>query len=237
MEVEKRELVERYLTHELSQQEEKEFEAHYFQCEHCANEVYLLQGIILQAKKISIAEKANIKVESAEESISVVKKLWNKISEGLAFFLQPLTKPLAIGFAAMLILLIIGGIKFNELQNQLQQPIINTASVSLFPEATLKSVEQDLNIIRLPDYVQSVTLEFGIDEIKKYTNYSVKIKNELNQVIWKTDEIKPIGKYKTFSLTAHKRFFTEKEYLLIVTAIADEEEIEIQRFPFRIIFE
>jgi len=237
LDVKKRDLIEKYLTHELSEQEETEFEEHYFQCENCANEVYLLQSIIHQAKEISIAEKDAIEPESAKEPISSIKKLWNKFSDGLDLFLRPLTKPLAIGFATMLVLLIIGGIKFIELRNQIQQPSINTVSFALFPEATLKSVAQDLNIIRLSNYVQSVTLEFGIDEIERYRSYSVKIRNEFDEVIWKAEEIQPIGKYNTFSITAPKKFFAEKEYILIISAISDKEEIEIQKFPFRIVFE
>lgn len=235
--VEKKDFIERYLTHDLSEQEEREFEEHYFQCENCANEVYLLQGIIHQAKEISVAEKVAIEPELVKEPISPIKKLWNKFSEACDLLLQPLTEPLAIGFAAMLVLFIIGGIKFIELKNQLRQPSINTISFALFPESTLKSAAQDLNVIRLPNFVQSVTLEFGIDEKRDYQSYSVKIMNELDDVIWQADKINPIGKYNTFSITAPKKFFAEKEYLLILSAISDKKEIEIKKFPFSIFFE
>jgi len=243
VEVEKRDLIERYLSHDLSKDEEREFEEHYFLCEQCANAVYLLENIIHQAKVISLADKKATVPELTKEPFSLLIKLWNSLVRIIATIdnhLQTLTRPLAISLAATLVLFIVVGIKYADLRNQLhhlKQPSVNTVYVSLFPEGALKGVEDNLNIIIFPKYSKAITLEFGIDAIEKYNRYAAAILNNRNRIIWHNDDLRPMGVYNTFSLVAPKNFFKQEDYVLVVSGLSDNRKIELQKFPFRIVFE
>lgn len=239
-EVQQKELVDRYLLHQLTGQEQKDFEDHYFHCQDCAHEVHSMQSIIHQVKKISQQEEAPTIVK---EQISVIRTLWNRLSEGLEEFymrFQLLNRPLAVGLTVIILIFVLGSLKLLDLRErlyQLEQPRVNTVYFSLFPAGAQKVIAEELNTINIPPHSPDITLEFSIDATEKYDNFTVNILNQKNEIVWQGTNLKPMGAYETFSLVTSKNFFHPGDYVLIVFGRSKQKIIEIQKFPFRIVFE
>ncbi len=226
--IKEKEIIERYILRQLTAEEEKLFEEHYFECEQCFNEILATEKIILGLKDASAKDLLN----TAEQK--------GKKSFGLNNLLNLFSPPPALALAATVLIVILiypawrGIFTVHQLQTEitnLQAPQIGTQNYFL---ETTRS-EQDVQIIKMPANVknQSFLLSFNILE-KSIADpgYNAEIINQNERIIWETENLKGVGEYEVFTIICRSDFFNAGNYILKVYEINTEENKIYSEFNF-----
>lgn len=226
--IKEKEIIERYILRQLTAEEEKQFEEHYFECEQCFSEILATEKIILGLKNASVKGLLN----TAEPE--------GKKSFGLNNILNLFSPPPALALAATVLIVILiypawrGIFKVPQLEKEianLQEP--QTGIQNYFLETTRS--EQDVQVIKIPANTnnQSFLLSFNILE-KSIPNpgYNAKIMDKNGRIIWETENLKGVGEYEVFTIICYSSFFKADEYKLKVYEINPEENKILSEFNF-----
>lgn len=237
--VKKNNVIDRYLSDQLTEREREEFENHYFQCPSCANELYLLQNILLKSKEIAprLRKETAKALEKGQTSLS--HRLKNKLldmGETLDHLSQRLIRPLAVALVACLLVISIGTIKYLDLAKERElfdQPQINPAHFSLIADRTTRDASQK-NVLRLPEAGRTILLEVTIKDPDRFDRFSVHLYDlEQDKKVWESDGMRPDdGLYGVLSMSVQKDFFKSKKYKLILFGckVNDIEQLEEYHF-------
>lgn len=232
--IKEKEIIERYILRQLTAEEEKLFEEHYFECEQCFSEILATEKIILGLKNASVKGLLNTAEPKGKKSFGL-----NNI---LNLFSPPPTLALA---ATVLIVILIypawrGIFTVPQLEKEianLQEPQIGTQNY--FLETTRSG--QDVQVIKIPANAknQSFLLSFNILE-KSIPNpgYNAEIIDKDKRVIWKAEDLKGVGDYEVFTIICNSSFFNADDYILKIYEINTENKIlSVFNFSFKIINE
>ncbi len=231
-------LIERYLNHELSPEEEQQWEEHYFSCDECFRRL----------------EECAIAVSVVREEAPAVLGLgWQAKREAtwkgiLRFVVQPVLQPVAMqpALAAALVLVVvgipavIGWMRASSLQRrltQLQLPSVPQASYVL--EGAYRGEEQGpVTRVTLPPAGGPFLLSFHVMEVQDRSSvYRAEIVDPSGRTVWTEEQLRPLGRYGTFTLLCQTPFFEPGDYELHVHEVRPTDGTTLKQFvfPFQII--
>ena len=226
-------LVERYLRGELSIEEEREWEEHYFQCEECFR---ILEDTAAVARFVKTeAPRSPEWYESGSPRKGSFRSLLEIVSAAPRW--QPLLAAAAvlivIGIPSIMALMRINTLE--EEVNRLQSPFVPRQSLILqcglrgsTPEYTVHTGDG------------AFLLQFNIPAMShEKVSHKARISDSDGVTIWSTDTLIGHGTYGTFVISCRASFFPAGEYFLTVDQIRSDDgtPIKTYSFPFRIVRE
>jgi hypothetical protein len=227
------EVIERYVLGQLSPSEEAEFEAHYFECDTCFQEVRLLD---------SIRESMNRGIETKVLAIHNLKQ--DKRFPFLGFFRTiAFRQPLAVAASVLVILLIYpswrGMVAVPELERsieQMQRPQANVETVFLQQVRSGRPGEKQ--IVTLETDTSMFVLNFNILEKRDPNSiYRGEILDSKDRIVWEVADLRPHGDYEVFSIACRGEFFGAGDYVLRVLKVDPKSSSlrEELSFPFSVL--
>jgi len=219
-------IVERYLLNKLPRREARRFEEHFFGCDQCFNEVKAMERIVFGLKNAA-AKGLLIPSQPPESELSWLEWLQSRLS-------MP-----AISFATTVLVLallypawqgVVTVSRLNEEIQELRQRQTNVAGHTL--GGTTRSHLQNLSIKSADEIV---VLNFSLTA-KEAISYRGEMLDQNGITVWRAENLKGRGEFKTFSLAFHRSFFQEGNYELRIYALDAQGRItgEAGVFPFQI---
>ena len=227
------EIIERYILRKLPPDEEKLFEQHYFNCDLCFEAVKQAEKVIPVIKEA--AERGVIEYPPEE-----VKK--ESIFDYLVDWFKSRTlSPIIVVTTAVLMLTMLypawRGIFFvSQLQqelNEIRKPQANIQSYYLEQKQIGMRAEERQIKISLDRPEKPFILNFNIfDRSIPDAKYKAEISDNIENVIWKDEDLKAIGEYEVFSIACPSSFFKNGIYTLKVCEINPKNEESVNEFLF-----
>jgi len=231
--IEKDEIVERYLLRKLSPDEEKLFEEHFFGCDHCFIAVKETEKAIFGIK------------DAAQRGVLVSPRAEKKAAVDLLDWLKSFAlKPAFVAAAAVLVLVLVypawrGVVTVSRLENEietLRRPQANAPGYYLEQTRASGKIEG----IEIPVKSEvSFVLNFNLPKSDiSAPQYRAEILDQNEKVIWQAQDLKSAGDYAIYSIVCRSSFFREGLYTLKVDEInsANGQIVEQFSFPFEIVF-
>jgi hypothetical protein len=223
-------LIERYLRGELSADEEKAWEEHYFQCIECFNALEETAGIA-QFIRVEAPNRPDW-YEGTQPRLSLVRSLTSAFKQAPPWqsLLAAAMVLVVVGLPALL-----GWMKVTSLEREwsvLQRPSVLGRSYVL-----QEGQRDETPAVSIPQDAGQFLLQFNLlaaDE--EPTSHSAQIDDSKGQVIWTANNLAGLGPYGTFAVSCHSSFFAPGTYHLRVNEIraADGAVVNSFLFPFRV---
>lgn len=233
-------LIERYLRHEMSPEEEQQWEEHYLSCDHCFRLLQQTEVVARFVRSAAAAEKKAAVAPAAESS-------WRTfLGSVLQPFLHPVSlRPALVTALALLVVgvpAIIGWLEVGTLQRRLdglRQPTIPLASYSLRgphrgPDGTDLTTGPEVQLPRDEGaFLLRVPPLPGTDPASVYRAH---IQGPGGDTVWTSGELVVEGATRGFRVFCQGSFFEPGQHLLHVQEIrpTDAELLQTFTFPFQI---
>ncbi len=234
-------LIERYLRHEMSPDEEQAWEEHYLSCDHCFR---LLQKTELVGRFVRGVAAAERQVTTAP----TVEPSWSTfLGSILQPFLRPATlRPAIVAALALLVVgipAIIGWMRVGMLQrtlDSLRQPTIPLASYSLRgphrgPEGTGLATGPE---VRLPKGGGAFLLRVpALPGADPSSTYRAHIDDAAGNTVWASGNLQIEGAARGFRILCQGAFFEPGPHHLLIEEArpTDGEVLQTFTFPFHIV--
>ena len=224
-ELKKRNIIERYVTDELSEKEKELFEEHYFSCPKCLEELVTMQQIARGVRELAESGEIAYKSEALRESlVQRLARLGEFIPDPRAWRYM---KPAFYTLLVLVLLMVYPTVKGLFFISKLGSSV-NVTYYSL-------DVARGMNRIDVPPYSDAMILEFSVAERRQFERYDAEIADQRGTVIWKDSDLKRLGDFGTFSISFDRNFLREGTYSLTVYGFKDNTSTPIETFPFQII--
>jgi hypothetical protein len=214
-------IVERYLSGQLSPDEEQNFEEHYFDCDQC------FMAVKAADRAIPVAAKT-------KPSFNFQKWL-NNFALTPAFAVAAVVMGLALIYPAWRGIVLVSRLQ-GELQ-ELRQPQANAQNYYL-TQARAGERPEGLKIAIKPKE-EAFVLTFNLNKSDLGApHYRAEIIEQNGSAIWHAEDLQATGDYALFSIVCRSSFFNEGLYTLKVYEInpADKRVANEFSFPFEIAF-
>jgi hypothetical protein len=232
--------IERYLRHEMTPDEEQQWEEHYFSCDHCFR-------LLEQTSEVARFVRGVAPAESVVDAPEAEKGRRSLLGSFLEPFLNPATLRPALATVLVLVVVgivaIMGWMKVGTLQNRLDnlgRPAIPLASYSLRgpyrgpddldapagPDVQLRKDDEGF-LLRVP----------ALTMTEPSSVYRANIEGPAGTTVWTSGKLKIEPATRSFRIFCQGAFFEPGRHNLHIEVVrpSDGEVMQTLSFPFRIV--
>ncbi|MCK4792937.1 MAG: zf-HC2 domain-containing protein [Desulfobacteraceae bacterium] len=226
--IKEEEIIERYVFGKLTPEDQAAFEAHYFGCDECFQEVRTVE-MMMHIMKQGIEKK----------ELSLHKPQGNKRFWLFDFARIRVFSPAVAVVASALALLLLypawrGVVTFSELERtieKLQKPQANVETV--FLQQVRSGNVGEIQTVRLEKEIGVFVLNFNIlERAVSAPKYRAEILDSSGQAIWSGENWRGTGAYEVFSIACNGSYFQAGIYTLKVYEIDPDSKQVVNEFSF-----
>jgi len=222
-------LIEKFVLRKLSEKQEMFFGELYFRSQHFFEKVK-------ETEKVALGIKDGVRRGTLDFTNPIVKK-FSLLDRLQSFFSTP---KLVLVTALLIFAIILPVWQVFQLKSEisnLQRPNpISTESYTLTPiDDALRGETAEIYLTE-DDKIFIINFHLTKKVFPGY-KYEAQIIDHSRKIIWEIKDLKPIGRYETFTIACYNTTFEEDRYLLKVIELGKEAELtgEEYLYSFRII--
>lgn len=226
-------IIERYLRHELSADEEQEWEEHYFQCEACFRALQETAFIADSVRRQWMRRGEKPASTPTRPRLRVLRSAIRKWVDRDRGWHPALAAAMVLVFVGITV---VGSLmwvsRLNRQLDELRMPVGGLVSYVL--EEGIRGEEPSVVV---PSNVGRFVLQFNLlgGEDEPVTN-TARILDRNGILVWQENDLRGQGPYGTFAIVCHRSFFDPGDYTLHVQQVrqGDGKVLSTSTFSFRV---